>query len=430
MLTFITRNWKRILVGLVLVTAWMTFLQTDLPGTDGWRYLRALYSALTLFILGGLDVGFPEDNSYFINIVLWVCYFLAPLLMAGFLYQMVQEKILSRLSPWLNNHTIICGMGHNGQLIYDLVKQYSEKRHKIVLIESNIHNTYIKLLEEDPYTWWIKQDMTELPALLKAKIHKARRMIITTHRDIDNLNTMIQAVDLGGKRQDFMLYCHIDDLSLHENFTKTLLQEAKFAPVKLFNGYDYVARRLYYSKVKSGGYLGQEGALFVILGFGGFGQVLLHHMIMDQDRQTKDEFVIVDNNWTDPFKRFQELYAEKLTRPPQEIHPPISMDMDNPDLWEKVAGLEGAASKQMLLFVCSDNDIFNLNLAISMKRHGPEAIKRATIFCRMYASTAEELNDILEKRITKTQAKDIILFSMKIELKEAFRKELYPSVSA
>jgi len=43
----------------------------------------------------------------------------------------------------------------------------------------------------------------------------------------------------------------------------------------------------------------------------------------------------------------------------------------------------------------------------------------------MYSHTAREINQILEKRITKSQAKDIILFPLQEELKEAFRRELF-----
>jgi len=52
-------------------------------------------------------------------------------------------------------------------------------------------------------------------------------------------------------------------------------------------------------------------------------------------------------------------------------------------------------------------------------------LKQATIFCRMYSHTAGEINEILERRITKSQSRDIVLFPLQEELKEAFRRELF-----
>jgi len=77
------------------------------------------------------------------------------------------------------------------------------------------------------------------------------------------------------------------------------------------------------------------------------------------------------------------------------------------------------------VFVCRDNDIDNLNLAVSMKLKGPAQLKNATIFCRVFTHTAKEINDILERRITENQSRDIVLFPMQQELKKAFKQELF-----
>jgi len=425
---FLIRFWKPLLVLIVILASWISFLNTDII-TDEMTspYFRALYYSIDIFLVGAIDIGFPNEGPKAFIITLWVCYFLAPLLTVSFVYQVVQEKILSRLTPILKGHTIICGLGRNGKLIYHLVKEYSPKRHRIVLIEKDVHNPFSEVLAKDRATWWIKNDFTKLPVLQKAKVDTASRVFITTNKDLANLNAMVEILDTEKKRDDFKLYCHLGDLTLHKNFGDTIFRERKFAKVNLFNGYQCVTRRLYEKWIVEKGSLSAAGNIFVILGFGRFGQMLYSHLISDDERISKDEIFIstIKTKSTFDLEKMQYDWTDRKKNAVCKIHNPVYMDMNSPALWQKLAGLDKSSTKQLMIFPCSDNDIQNLNLAISMKLNGPKRLKDATIFCRMYSHTAREINEILERRITKTQSKDIILFPLQEELKEAFRRELF-----
>jgi len=428
MYPYFTRYWKPLLVLLVILASWISFLNTDIIKEDmSFKYFRALYYSIDLFLVGAIDIGFPGEGAKIFIITLWVCYFLAPLLTVSFVYQVVQEKILSRLTPALSEHTIICGLGRNGKLIYHLVKEYSPKRHRVVLIEKDINNPFSEVLEKDRTTWWIKNDFTKQPVLQKARVDTASRVFVTTNIDLANLNAMVEILDIEKKTEDFKLFCHLGDLTLHKNFGETIFREDKFAKVNLFNGYQCVTQRMYENWIVEKGYLNPDGNIFVILGFGRFGQMLYSHLISDQNRNSKDEIFIttIITKSTYDLEKLQYNWTGKKKECLCKIHKPEYMDMNSPALWDKVAKLDKSFKKQLLIFACSDNDIQNLNLAISMKLNGPERLKKATIFCRMYSHTAKEINDILERRITRSQAKDIILFPLQEELKEAFRRVLF-----
>lgn len=422
----ISKYWKHVLVAIVLIASWAALLNTETITSDPpWRYLEALYDSIILFVIGGIDIGFPHGNSRTAVIILWICYFLAPLLSASFIYQVVQEKIFSRLSPWLRGHTIICGIGRNGKLIYHLVKEYSPKRHKIVIIEKDIQNAFSEVLEKDPLTWWLKNDFTLLPVLQKAGVKKAKRVYITTNHDIANLNAMVEIQDIKNENDEFALHCHLGDLNLHANFGATLFKEDKFSSVHLFNGYHCVTRRLYHDWIINQNLLNPDGNIFAILGFGRFGQMLYNHLVSDEKRGTDDEIIIATLKANFELDRLQYSWALTQQNSNCKIHTPLYQDIHSPALWDKLARLSHQTNKQLMIFICRDNDIANLNLAISMKRDGPEEFKKSTIFCRMYSRTATDINEILERRITKTKSRDIILFPMEEELKEAFRGELF-----
>lgn len=417
------------LIAIVLLASWLSFMNTDLPDAEGFsKCLQSFYFSINLFIIGALDIGFPENGPKLALVVLWICYFLSPLLTLSLVYEILQERFFSQLLPGLSGHTIICGLGRNGKLIYHLVRRYSPRNHKIVLIDSDVQNPYLEELGRDRRTWLIKNDFTKLPVLQRARVETAKMVFITTNRDLANLQTLEEIINIEPKARDFKLYCHLGDLKLHDNFGATFLKEPKFANVRLFNGYRSVTRRLYYDWIYKKGYLENPGGtIFVILGFGRFGQMLFDHISADPKRSEKDEIFIdtLKSKTSFELEKLRYAWSKSSTESPCTIHEPSYLDMNNPALWEHLAKLDEEAKKQMLIFACSDNDIQNLNLAISMKLVGPERLRTAIIFCRMFSHAAKDINDILERRVTKKQPRDIILFPLQQELEEAFRSELF-----
>jgi hypothetical protein len=295
------------------------------------------------------------------------------------------------------------------------------------LIEKDANSPYSEVLAKDRATWWIKNDFTRRPVLHKARVHTACRVFLTTNLDLANLNAMVEILDIEKKSDDFKLFCHLGDLNLHKNFGATIFKEQKFADVVLFNGYQCVTRQLYENWIVNKGLLHPAGNIFVILGFGRFGHMLYSHLIADKKRASKDEIFIatIKTKSTFDLEMLAYQWSGKKQKSVCKIHKPEFVDMNSPALWDKLAKLDKASAKQLFIFACSDNDIQNLNLAISMKLSGPERLKKATIFCRMYTHTAKEINEILERRLTQAQAKDIILFPLQEELKAAFRCELF-----
>ncbi len=422
----VLRFWKYILICIVIVTAWISFLQTNMVSPDShWRYFQALYYSINLFIVGGVDNGFPSGGPGIALGLLWICYFVAPLLTLSFIYQIIQEKILGRISPWFSGHTVICGLGRNGRLIYDLIKEHAPHNHKMVLIEKDANNPRAEMLVKSHTTWWLKEDFTQVPVLRKARVHKADRIYITTNQDLLNLNTMVNVQKLNGDHPDFLCYTHIGNLSLHHIWKETFLREQNYRNVRLFNGYEGVTRRLYHTWVKDGGHLDPKGNIFMILGFGQFGQMLMSQLTNDSSRATSDDIVVVTRKLNFDLKKQKYSWAHSNVCERCNVLMPLEGDIHTPELWNQLAELIRRSAKSAIIFLCRDNDIENLSLAINMKTGGPVELQEATIFCRMYTPTAVEINDILEKSITPHQSRDIILFPMQHELKEAFHDELF-----
>jgi hypothetical protein len=420
------KYWKQIVIVTIIAVAWSSFLQTDMLAQSGFaRYFEALYFALSLFIIGGIDIGLPVGSSALVLVLLWICYFLAPLMTLSIVYQVIQEKVLSHFSPRWKNHSVICGLGRNGRLIYDLIKEHEPERHRIIVIERDVNNSRSVFLQKSKTTWWLKDDFTQLSVLRRAHIGKAKRIYITTNLDITNLNTLVMIQGLTKRRKYQQTFFHLGNLGLHELWQNTFLKDPLYAGVKIFNGYQVVTRRLYQRWVLGKNYIDPAGNIFIILGYGRFGQMLFYHLANDKERQSHDDIVVVASRMNIDLRQSKFRAAQEHAVMGCFIHNPIEGDIHTAEVWDMVAGKIRDSRKNAIVFLCRDGDMENLELAVNMKLGGPAELRKATIFCRLYSNTANEINDILEKSITPDQSRDIVIFPMQAELKEAFHEELF-----
>jgi hypothetical protein len=421
--------WKPILVSMVFLLAFTTFLNSGRVGYEPvGRVLKALYFSISLFILGGLDIGLPDDPSRLITALLWLCYFFAPLMTASFVYDFIQNKLLGRIPRHLSGHTILCGLGRNGHLIYELIRETLPKGHKLVIIEKNETNPYVALVNKDPYAWLIQNDFARMPVLESARIRSAQRIIFSTNLDLENLNAVIEVQSQGLTDPQQAVFCHLGDLEMLDNLKQTLFKEETYRRVRVFNGYQCATRQLY-ERLQGEGMFSVSGTVFVLFGYGRFAHMLFMHITTDPQRKSGDEVIIVTEKMASGYdlNRLQFDWARKEINTPCTIHSPIIQDMHNPEVWAQVDEMLQRHDKPVLAFVCRDNDVANMDLAISIKLKGPQRLQKATFICRMYAHTVQDLNDMLDHRLTPHQMRDVILFPLQAELKKAFYKEIFTS---
>jgi hypothetical protein len=418
--------WKQLLVSAVFLVAFATFLQSSMVGTAPDRVPRALYYAVSLFILGGLDIGLPHDQSTSITLLLWLCYFLAPLLTASYLYDFVQKTLLDRIPRRIQGHTILCGLGRNGHLIYELIRENFPANHKLVIIEKSKTNPYIPAVERDPHTWLIQSDFTRLPVLQSARVGRAKRIIFSTNLDLDNLNAVMELQSHGSNNPGLSVHCHLGDPEMLDNLQHTLFREETYKSVHVYNGYQCATRQLY-QRMKEGSFFGGNGTVFILFGYGRFAHMLFSQITQDSERTGGDEIIIVTEKMSSGYdlERLRYGYSRDTQSTPCKIQPPLFMDMHNPGTWAQIEQMLAGDSRPVLAFLCRDNDVANMDLAISVKLKGPACLRKATFVCRMYGDMVQDLNEMLDHRITPSQTRDIILFPLQAELKKAFLKELF-----
>ena len=431
MFRLIKHGWEKIyviryvLILFIVFSSTVGFFSTGLVnGNTSWEHLfSGIYKSISLFLFGGLDAGFPAAGPVWARLLLYCNYFLAPLLTAGFFMQLIYRTIFTHWSPKVRGHFIICGLGRNGALIYEMLKS---SQRTIVLIEKDPSNRHGTEIAKNSKVWWIQRSFREKAVLERAQLRQAKRVYLTTNNDMVNLNAMLEMKQmLDGKNSQVEFYCQIGDHDLLHNMKTILLPQNELGHIHFFNTYHMVTHRLYHNYLKGEKLFSDDGNLFVLLGFGRFGQLLYHHLIEHTDRSGQDEIFVATYKESPMLDRLRYRWSNDLDPAHCKIYEPAYGDVSSPAVWDQAAKLARKCKKPVIVFIGMDDDIANINTAISMKQHGPEALKQATIICRIYSPAAKMLQEILEKRLTPSLQRDVILFPVKTELQQALREEFF-----
>ena len=418
MITTIRKYWRQAFCGVVLFVAWTAFLNTKMPGEDSpAKYFKALYLSVTLFVLGGVDATFPKDGPTPALAVLWICYMLAPLLTVSYVYTVIEERLLNKLPYHLKNHNVILGMGRNGMFMYEMIK-HSNPREKNVIIDRNLLNPNFTLYEHDKSVWWIRKDFEVDVVLRKAVVHKARRIFITTNNDLVNLNTMVKCIALNPGVEK--IFCHLQDYAMHKNFSESLKRIPEYQKVVVFNAYKSASKEILKLIKVQNDTNSISGNIFMLFGFGHFGQTLFDDLIINENTSENDEIVIATLKTKLFFDITKYDWANKKFKTKILVHPPFYKDIYSAELWDDINKVTKGKNKQIIIINCLDNDEANISLAVQMKNNGPDIIKKSIFYCRVFKPLPKELEDILISNITESDSKDIVMLSLETALQKAY----------
>jgi hypothetical protein len=418
MARFFRKYWRQILFLGVLLTAWVAFLSSPMPGTESpERYFIAMYYAATLFIFGALDIGFPQAGSNFVVVVLWACYFIAPLFTISYAYTLIEERLLNRLPFNLRKHSVILGMGRTGTFMYDTIRE-QDPHEKIVIVDRNVQNPLIPLYEQARSVWWIKNDFEKEESLTRAKVQKAKRAYITTNNDLANLTAAFKCLDLNPEIE--RIYCHLQNYVMHKDFVESLDRIPQYSRIKVFNAYTSAAQEVLKLIEARENDNKTQGRILIFMGFGHFGHTLFDDMIADQDICKDDEIIIVTLKTKLFFDTLNYEWSKGADTQKCTLHKPIYDDIYTAGCWEKMNRLVKGKDKQVIAIACLDDPEANISLAIQIKKKGPESLRSAIFYCRTFKPLSKQLQEILENSITETEGRDIIPFSLEEALNRAY----------
>ncbi len=331
----------------------------ELVDTD---LLERAYYTLTLFVLGGTDLGVPRSGPEWAQALLWVAYFCAPAVTASALVEAIARAVgpgILRLRR-IRDHVVIGGAGRIGMLYLRRLRE-RDPNCPVILVERRASRANLEIARALFGAEIVSGDIADLTLLSTLRLHRARRVLLLTGDDFANLeaaSAIIERVPSLASRT----VIHVGDLQLLDELEETRVHQL----CENFNSYRVAAQHLVESNVTEYFDHTKGTDCVVLVGFGRFGQTVLAEL----QRRAIGEFdtaVIVDLHAEDNALRFEEKvgfatgYARHV----------IQGDIHNPRAWGRILPL--LENRQPLIVVGCGDDPVNLRAALQLRRRCPSA---------------------------------------------------------
>ncbi|WP_457600665.1 potassium channel family protein [Hydrogenivirga sp.] len=193
--TFVNRVWKlsALYVGVLLISS------AIFSHMEGWSFFDSLYQ----IVITVSTVGFAEINevselgrAYLMGIIVFQTGFfvyvasqLAYMIADGKLLEILRYRRLIKMLDRMKGHTIVVGLGRTGTAIAETLQHLGED---IVVIEPDEERVK-SFREEFPHVPVIEGDAKEEKVLELAKIREARRLLVNTSSDSENMFIVVTA---------------------------------------------------------------------------------------------------------------------------------------------------------------------------------------------------------------------------------------------
>ena len=226
-----------------------------------------LYYAISLFFLNGLDMGMPQGGGVILRNLLFICYFIAPLMTAIAIIETIIISVTTqKLKKKPKNHIIFVG---SGNLTLKEVKKL--KNEKIIVIdkaENHKNKEELKVLVSE----YIVGDIKDESIQRRVNVDEAKEVFLFTNKDEVNINT---ALVLNNNN----IVVRAEDLEMIDLFKDrfNIRSVHEENAISLINSSNLLDK----SKI-------------VIYGFGRFGQNLLRQLCLNKESLLK-EVIIVDS---------------------------------------------------------------------------------------------------------------------------------------
>ena len=323
-----------IAVGLVYMP-----LENDHPS-----FWEALYSALRLFVFERDLPTFPKSWP------LIIIYFLAPLLTLSAVGTVV--TYLFRLTPslrsrFMRDHVIICGAGRLGRLIAESLGAGGVP---VVLLDREItddmeewaHSHRLRLLRGDFY----------LPSNLhRCGADHARSVIFASGSDLVNIEAALSAYETLRRNEGpvQIVWSHIADDRLSETMREAVRTEGQVG-IRFFDTYHIASLRML-SEVFDMDDI-RRTKQFNIIGYGKFGSDLLEVLVNEIGADGDYSVTVIDR--------------KDVSRDLERIARHLGIEGKVNFIQRDIRHLEIEGIAPGTFFLCTDDDLGNLSLALSL----------------------------------------------------------------
>lgn len=362
-------RWRSTLLVLTLGLGLAGFISgvgvTERPELVEAGFLPKLYYTLGLFIFGGMDLGTPVGGPTWGRAVLWIAYFVAPVITASTVIEAVLRMVGadSLLLRRLEDHIVLGGCGRLTRLYLERLREVDKER-AVVVIGSPNEAAELEELRELYRAQVVEGDVTSVAVLRRLRLERAARVLLLHDDDFTNLDAASRILDLVPEVASHVIV-HVGDLRFMRSMAATGLAQR----CHVFNGHQIAAAHLVQSHLLEHFCRTVPTDRVVLAGFGRFGQTVLDEL-QREAAGAFDRVVIVDLEAT----RRAAIFDEQVGFAPGYEVRIVDGDIRDPEVWKQVGEHIDLGQGEPVFVVGSGIDRSNLRIALTLSTRYPNGL--------------------------------------------------------
>ena len=378
---------------------------TERDGISSANLLTQAYYSLSLFVLGGVDLGTPSGGPLYGRILLWAAYFGAPVLAASTLF----NALLRALAPqrWklqrLKGHVIVVGAGELSLSYLRVLRRH--RPHVPVIVVSRLapDQSIVDEFEQGLHATVVLGDITHEFFLRQLHVERAMKILLLSDnslRSYEAASILINMVpDIGSR---IVIHC------ARLRFMRAMESTHVAQSCDTFNTYHLAASGLVREQMLPQFRETHDKDIVVIAGFGRFGQTILEELQRHAISELSTVAIIEqDANRRVMVAEEQMAFSQGYRR---EVY---DGDISHPEVWrrlqEEIPMQQDGRNSVFVLGTGREED--NLRTALWIRRKYPSAmvIARSSKESRFAGEVASEhnlicisINQLVEEHIPKS----------------------------
>lgn len=328
-------------------------------------FLTKAYYSLSLFVVGGVDIGTPIGGSALGRFLVWISYFGSPVLAAWGLI----GTLVRALAPesWqlkrLKDHIIVVG---DGKLATSYLRVLRERNPKVtVVVISDSGEQLLKdELKQNFGAIVVSGDITHHFFLRRLNVEKAKKVLLLDDNSLRSYEAASVLINLAaGLSEKIVIHC------ANLRFMRSMENTRVANSCETFNSYHLAAVGLVRSHMLKHFRATDSKDVVVMAGFGRFGQTIVEEL----QRCAADELdtvIIIDHD-----ARRRIMVADEQTRFSGSYQrEQFEGDISNPEVWEKIRATVDIHNENTVFVMGTGQEEQNLRTALWLRRHYPQAM--------------------------------------------------------
>lgn len=324
------------------------------------------YYALSLFVIGGIDIGTPLTGPAWAKALLWFAYFAAPILAVStlldlFLRLFTQNRWRLRL---LRDHVIIEGDDELTRSYLRHLRELEPRRPAVVVCGNGFSDTAREQLQRgyDALAW--EGELIDDFTFDQLRAHRAAKILLFSDHSLRNFETVKSMLDrrpeLAGR-----VVMHSDRLRFMRSMSSTRVARA----VTVFNGYQHAAENLVKTIAVPHVQRCSSQVGVVIAGFGRFGQSILESLQTALPEQIRAVAVIEH----DAERRVMVTQEQFSISTDFELKV-LQGDISHPGVWQNLHEFWDITQRKTLFMLATNREEDNLRTALWLRRQNSDAL--------------------------------------------------------